>query len=109
MDRRISPRAALDAPLVAFVDGRRHTCRAIDLSINGLVIERPSTLGDRTLPTDSPLELQLGGERPVRVRAKSVWRSGRYEAVRFVLIQDADRLTIAEQLDRTLRFQQPLH
>ena len=109
MDRRISPRAQVDLPVYAFIDGYRHACRAVDLSTTGMVFERSTALRSRELTLLNPFEIHLGDARPIRTRARSVWTDDRLQAVRFVAINDVDRLSIAEQLDRLVRLHEPLH
>jgi hypothetical protein len=108
MERRISSRAQVDVPICALVDGFRHACRAVDLSPTGMVVERSRALASRELPQVSPFELYLGG-RPIRARARPVWSRDRLVAVRFVWMNDVDRLTIAELLDKKARLREPLH
>jgi hypothetical protein len=109
MERRIASRAQVDVPICAFVDGFRHECRAVDLSPSGMVVELSRGLRRRALPQVNPFEIFLGGDRPIRTRARSVWVRERLHAVRFVAMNDADRLTIAELLDRKVRLREPLH
>ncbi len=108
MERRIASRAQVDVPICAFVDGFRHDCRAVDLSPSGMVVEVSRGLGRRALPQVNPFEIYLG-ERLIRTRARSVWVHERLHAVRFVVMNDADRLTIAELLDRKVRLHEALH
>lgn len=110
MERRFSPRAQVDVPICALVDGFRHACRAVDLSPTGMVVERSPALASRELPQVSPFEIYLAG-RPIRARARPVWSRDRLVGVRFVWMNDADRLTIAELLDRKVkvRLPEPLH
>ena len=72
MERRIASRAQVDVPICAFVDGFRHECRAVDLSPSGMVVEVSRGLGRRALPQVNPLEIYLGGDRPIRTRARSL-------------------------------------
>jgi hypothetical protein len=109
MERRVSLRAQVDVPVSAMVDGFRHECRAVDLSPTGMVFERTRTLAARALPRLNPFEIHIGEARSIRARARSVWSRGRLLAVRFVSMNDADRLTIAELLDRKARLREPLH
>ena len=53
--------------------------------------------------------LYFGQHGPIRVRARTVWSQDRLQAVRFVVMHDVDRLTIAEHLDRMMRLREPLH
>ncbi|MDC3952563.1 PilZ domain-containing protein [Polyangium jinanense] len=109
MERRIGPRAQCDYPLVAIVDGHRHACRAVDLSVSGLVFERPRALVDRELSMTTAFELDVGAGRPIRLRGRPIWSKDRLQAIRFVSMNDADRLTLAEQLDRKKILGDPLH
>jgi hypothetical protein len=108
MERRISSRAQVDVPICALVDGYRHACRAIDLSPTGMLVDRTRELSERALHLVSPFEIFLG-QRPIRARARPVWSQDRLVAVRFVWMNDVDRLTIAEMLDRKARLREPLH
>jgi PilZ domain len=109
MERRFSSRAQVDVPVCALIDGTRHDCRAVDLSATGMVFHRSRVLAARELPQLNRFELYLGPERPIQTRARSVWTRDGFQAVRFILMNDADRLTIAEHLDDVSRLHQPLH
>lgn len=109
MDRRHAARAQVDFPVSALVDGHRHPCRAVDLSPTGMVLRRAAGLSGRALAVVTPFELHLGSGRPIRMRARPVWDHDNLVAVRFVVMNDADRLTIAEHLDRRVRECAPLH
>jgi hypothetical protein len=111
MERRISSRRArVDMPVFAIVDGFRHACRAVDLSSTGMVIERTKRLASRELVSMSAYELWLAGEAgPIQARARNVWTQGHLTALRFVVMNDVDRLNIAEHLDRLQRLREPLH
>jgi hypothetical protein len=109
MERRISLRAQVDVPICALVDGFRHACRAIDLSPAGMVFEQTRALAERQMAQVAPFEIYLPGGRPIRARGRSVWGRDRLLAVKFVMMHDADRLTLAEMLDRKVRLREPLH
>lgn len=109
MERRFGPRTHCDYPLVAIVDGHRHACRAVDLSTTGLVFERPRGLLERELSHITAFELDLGSGRPIRLRGRPVWTREKLQAIRFVSMNDADRLTLAEQLDRKTLLGDPMH
>ena len=74
-----------------------------------MVFERTRVLAGRELGQLNPFEIFLPGGRPIRARARSVWSRDRLLAVRFVMMNDADRLTIAELLDRKTRLREVLH
>lgn len=109
MERRFSARAQVDVPVTAYVDGVRHACRVVELSAGGMVFQRNDSLARVELPGVHRFELFLGPNRPIRARARSVWSRGELLAVSFVLIHDADRLVIAEHLDKLSRLRQMLH
>jgi PilZ domain len=109
MERRMSSRAQVDVPICALVDGFRHPCRAFDLSPTGMVFERSRALAGRHVTQVSPFEIYLPNSRLIRARARPVWAKDRLMAVKFVMINDADRLTLAELLDRKVRLREPLH
>jgi hypothetical protein len=109
MERRTSLRMRVDVPIAAFVDGHRHECRAVDLSPAGMVIERPRGLLGRPLAQLTPFEILLPNARPIRTRARPVWDRDRLSALKFVAMSDADRLVLAELLDRKARLREPLH
>lgn len=109
MERRISLRAQVDVPICALVDGYRHRCRAVDLSPAGMVFERSRSFSERPLAQVAPFEIYLPGARPIRARGRTVWGRDRLLAVKFVVMNDADRLTLAELLDRKVRLREPLH
>ncbi len=109
MERRMSSRAQVDVPICALVDGFRHACRAFDLSPTGMVFERSRAFAERPLAQVGAFEIDLPGERRIRARARPVWGKDRVTAVKFVMMNDADRLTIAELLDRKVLLREALH
>lgn len=109
MERRSGLRTLCDYSLTAIVDGYRHVCRAVDLSVGGLVFERSKSLVDRDLLQLTPFELDVGQGRPIRLRGRPIWTRDRMTAIKFVAINDADRLTIAEYLDRKRALGDLLH
>lgn len=109
MERRSGSRTLCDYSLTAIIDGHRHVCRAVDLSVGGLVLERSSSLLGRELCQITAFELNVGFGRPIRLRGRPVWNRERLTGIRFVMINDVDRLTIAEHLDRKRVLGDPLH
>lgn len=109
MERRSGSRTLCDYSLTAIIDGHRHVCRAVDLSVGGLVLERSPGLIERELCQITAFELNVGHGRPIRMRGRPVWNRERLTGIRFVMINDADRLTIAEHLDRKRVLGDPLH
>jgi hypothetical protein len=74
-----------------------------------MVFERTRALAGRHVGQVAPYEIYLPGARPIRARGRPVWGKHRLLAVKFVVIHDADRLTLAELLDQKLRLHQMLH
>ena len=74
-----------------------------------MVVERTDTLARRDLPELNVYELRLDGSVPIRVRGRTVWARDRLQAVRFVVMHDVDRITIAEHLDRSASSYSRLH
>ena len=97
MERRIGARVRTDLHLTAYRDGRAVPCRAVDLSPGGVLVRRG---GRRAVPMVQRIELDLGHAKPLRAMARTVWRSDELHALRFVGMNDVDRLEIAQHLDR---------
>lgn len=99
MERRTGPRGRTDFSVIASSSLGAESLRAVSISPSGLVVRRRRMAG-----ADSEwirnLELELPERvRRVFVRARQVRTFGPYEAFRFIEIDDADRLNIAEHLD----------
>jgi hypothetical protein len=101
-------RAQIDFPVIQHVDGFGHACRGIDISSRGLVVRRPARLLERDPRLLYSLELRIG-DRSIRTLARTVWTEGPLQAMRYVGMSDADRLEIAEELDRARRGGAVLH
>jgi hypothetical protein len=100
--RGIGLRAATTFPVLLCEGPHAAHCRALELSASGIVVERGRLLGEREQRASLKLELFLPGQPgPVRVLAKIIrpLTHTRY-ALKFVLIADADRLTLMEHLDQ---------
>jgi len=100
--RGIGLRAATSFPVLLCEGPHAAHCRALELSASGIVVERGRALSQREQHASLKLELFLPG-RPgqVRVLAKIIrpLTLTRY-ALKFVLISDADRLTLMEHIDQ---------
>lgn len=99
--RQLGLRGSTDFPVVLHNESVASHCRAIDVSSTGIVLDR----GREIEPSDQVgvfrLELYIPeAQTAVRVLARPVRHSGRQQALRFVAISDADRLTLSEHLDR---------
>ena len=76
-------------------------CRAVDVSSTGIVIDRGHALVADEEEGVFRLELYLpDASAPVRALARVARNLGTEQALRFVAISDADRLTITEHIDR---------
>jgi hypothetical protein len=97
---RIGLRARTDVEVIARHGQFTTRCRGIEVSPTGILLDRGpagSGLADHLLVE---LELRL----PERIRvlhalARSVRSFGNQQALRFVEMSDADRLTLAEHMD----------
>ena len=99
--RSIGVRAHTRFPVLVCEGPHAAHCHALELSASGIVVERGRELSDRELRAGFKLELFVpDAPRPVRVLAKPVRAVSRTAyAFKFVLIADADRLTLMEHLD----------
>ena len=102
MRSRIGLRARTDFRVVAVSGSRRAHCRGIEISSSGIVIDRGRASSEP--PLYQWLELHLPERlRPLRALARPVWSQGSQQALKFVRISDADRLSLAEHLDLQTR------
>lgn len=104
LERRRGVRASIDLPAVVIAGGRRHACRAAWVSTSGLLLLRADENAGAVPAPPTPLVVHLWtGAGPIRLAAETVWDDGAIRAVRFVEMTDADRLTLAELVDRAVR------
>jgi hypothetical protein len=100
MKRRIGLRARTDFPVIARDGAFSSRCRGVEVSPNGIIIDRGTPIGRRHDRIVLKLELLLPERvRPVIALARPIWSFGTQQALRFVRISDADRLTLAEHTD----------
>ena len=109
MERRFGLRGQVDLPAIQHLDGFGHECRIVDISARGLVIQRTKVLAERPARLMYRMELPLDGERRIRTLARPVWTQGLLQAMRYVAVDEVDRLEIAEMLDRLGRRGAVLH
>jgi hypothetical protein len=108
MRGRVGLRARTDFRVVSRTGSFRAQCRGIELSSSGIVLDRGH--GAREVGLIQTLELYLPERRrPLRALARSVWCHGSQQALKFVSISDADRLSLAEHLDLQSRRGFPLN
>ena len=108
MHRRCSVRAQTDVPVSVYANGSVFACRAVDLSTQGVVIERVPGLDHHDARPFYWMKFGLGDDG-VLALARPAWKKGRSQAFRFIEISDADRLTLAEEMDRASRSCLSLH
>jgi hypothetical protein len=110
MERRLGLRGQVDLPAIQLLDGFGYECRVVDISPRGLVVQRTRALAERPSRLMYRLELPLdGGERRIKAVARPVWTEGLLQALRYVAVDEVDRLEIAELLDRLGRQGAVLH
>ncbi|HMJ14246.1 MAG TPA: PilZ domain-containing protein [Polyangiaceae bacterium] len=108
--RQIGLRAHTNFAVIMHNDNLAAHCRAVDVSSTGIVIDRGHTLSPEDEDGIFRLELYMPEtSSPVRALARVVRTSGTEQALRFVAISDADRLTITEHLDRVWSSGAALH
>ena len=100
-ERRAAERVRLGALARISADGEPVEATAANVSIGGVLIERPAGLGDGP---DFRLELSLDQDpKPIRCRATVVRATPTHVALRFVDIADTDRIRLAGLIqERTL-------
>jgi hypothetical protein len=101
MRGRTGLRVRTDFDVVAWLGGMKSHCRAIDLSTSGVLVDR----GRQVRPADERLMVDLELLLPESAEAlhavgRSVWSQGTMQAFCFVGLDDVDRLTLAEHIDR---------
>lgn len=103
--RGIGLRARTRFPVLVCEGATVAHCRAVELSVSGIVVDRGRELSARELKSHFKLELALPEQRyPVRVLARVARHvAGTSYAFKFVLISDADRLTLMEHVDTVER------
>jgi hypothetical protein len=81
-----------------------HPVRGVELSGTGIVLDRGRVLEPERLPLTLRLEIRLPERRrPIHAVVRHVRCFGSHQALRFVQIDDADRLCLAEHLDLVQR------
>jgi hypothetical protein len=99
MQDRTGLRGNFEFPVVERDGGFSFWCTALNVSPTGILIERGDQV-ERRRGSLVELELHLPDvPSPVRVLATFVWSNGTQLGLKFVGMNDADRLTLAEALD----------
>ncbi len=108
LSRRTSLRAQTDIPVDLVADGLTFSCRTLDISPYGALIERATGLDGHDVRPFFWMRFRVRGER-VLALARPAWRDGNKQAFRFIEISDASRLTLAEHMDDMRRSGMTLH
>ena len=98
MYHRSSVRVQTDLLVKVHADGYDFACRAVDLSPDGIVIERARGLLAHQARPVFWLELPIGPYGIVTL-ARPAWDRGAAQALRFIDISHADRLLLAEHME----------
>jgi hypothetical protein len=100
MERRIGPRGRTKFKVLCNTAWGVECSDAVSVSASGIVVRRPKPGSQHPRSLVQTLLLELPERtRRLEVRARLVRQFGDYDALRFVEIDDADRLNIAEHLD----------
>jgi hypothetical protein len=104
LQRSIGLRGDTQFPVLIYDGVVASHCHAVEVSSTGIVLERGFPGKNHERRGSVRLELYLDGiARPLRVLARSVRWLGTREAYKFTTINDADRLSLSEHLDREWR------
>jgi nicotinamide-nucleotide amidase len=109
LHHRTNVRAQTDVPVDVHADGFVFSCRAVDLSTSGALIDRAPGLEHHEARPFYWLRFGVGAHG-VMTLARPVWKRGLTQAFRFVEMSDEGRLTLAEHMDVAHRlFGRALH
>ena len=100
MERRQGERQFTSLKIIASHGNLRSSWRGIELSVSGVLIE--SELGPLGVDADALLRLRIdlpGQREPVRALARALRPSGSRQPLKFVWLNDVDRLSLAEHVD----------
>lgn len=89
-ERRTTRRLDVDVLINKYVDGFPHACRALDISLGGILLRR---IHEPKVKRDSyAIEIGLPEAKPpMWLWARQVWSRGRRQALRFVGMSTSDR------------------
>ena len=102
MHFRNAPRAQADLATTVYADGYYFACRTVDLSIGGM---RLASLGGLTHHAARPfylVEFLFDAGAAVALARPAWWQAGE-AAFRIISMADCDRLSLAEQLDSSVK------
>jgi hypothetical protein len=97
---RLVARARTDFSVHTRDGTRKGTYRGIEVSSTGILIDRGRPVVERDQGIFINLEIRLPERRlPLFALARPVWSFGTQQAFKFVRMNDADRLSLAEHVD----------
>lgn len=100
MKRRLSLRARTDCRVSTRQGSLVTSCRGIEVSPTGIIIDRGRPIDERDQRMVVEMEILLPERlRPLRALARPIWSSGSQQAFKFVRMSDVDRLNLAEHVD----------
>jgi hypothetical protein len=102
-ERRHGSRVWVDLPVDVYVNGLARRCRVVDVSLSGMVIELTDALAKSKPHSCSIYAIHPGGQRALRVAARTVWQRGAMQASCFVALSDDERATLGEMVNTALR------
>lgn len=109
MRSRINQRARTDFRVRTRAGVVVSDCRAIEVSATGVLLDRGRTIRPEDERLFLELEMHLPERRtPFRVIARPIWSFGTQQALKFVQSSDADRLELAEHVDRLVQQGRPV-
>jgi hypothetical protein len=108
MHRRSSVRVETDVSVTVYADGYTFECRAVDLSPDGVVIERTDGLCAHATRPFFWLKFPFGDHGVVAL-ARPAWSRGKSQALRFIELGEHERLTLAEHMDEAAKSGRLLH
>jgi hypothetical protein len=103
-ERRHAPRAASELSVLIGDGALVSWARCLDISTGGILVARDRSARATDWRIYLRLELELPGQdESITAIARPVWSRGPYQALKFVRMSNADRLRLAEHIDRTSR------
>ena len=107
-ERRQSPRTRVDLLFNKYIDGYPHVCRTIDVSADGLLLERVSepTVDREFYPIEiGVLDAKADVVDRMWIWARQVWADGERQALRFVGMEERDRAKLDQLIARAFRLE----
>jgi len=100
-ERRLAARIPLELPVRVRDGWLRSEARSVDLSTSGMLVVQDRRRESDADPVHLALDFALpGGGEPIHAIVRPAWSRGPFRAFKFLALSDADRLAIAEHIDR---------